>query len=146
MHALILGLVGFARLCEILVLELIRLALCMLVGAQPMIHDGPLVLMEAVLGNDEGGDGEYFTIRTLYPRAQSANGSATRVSSSLAIALWTLPWVADSSCKPRKAMSSDAPSSAPNPAPEGDVRKDRWLLRDRRTLRASQRGVRERCS
>ena len=58
-------------------------------------------------------------IRTLYPRAQSANGSATKVSSSLAIALWTLPWVADSSCNPRKAMSSDAPSSAPNPAPEG---------------------------
>ena len=58
MYALILGLVGFARLCEILVLELIRLALCMLVGAQPVIHDGPLVLMEAVLGDNEGGDGE----------------------------------------------------------------------------------------
>lgn len=39
----------------------------------------------------------------------------TKVLSSLATFSCALAWVVDSACKPRKAMRSEAPSSAPKP-------------------------------
>lgn len=142
-HVLILGLVGAACFGQILMFQFRYFAVRLLVCAQVVVNNRPFRLVKAVLCEEVLGvcTSWTFVMHTLYDCAHSSKGSATRVSSSVAIDLWACPWAVDSAWRPRNAISSEAPSSIPKPFPARPQTRGSMLMTGTLTGWTGQHGI-----